>query len=159
EDPRDTVNKDYLNLMQEWSLVGLQKSQPVNHGIYNIDPYTNNFNMFTINGKCFPATSPMPVNYKDIVRLRLAAVQIDHHPMHLHGHQFIVEKADGNPISAKNRILKNTVLVASGETWDVIFKADNPGIWPFHCHISHHMSNNFTYGTGGMFTTIVYKES
>ncbi|WP_411679988.1 multicopper oxidase domain-containing protein [Clostridium thailandense] len=37
--------------------------------------------------------------------------------------------------------------------WDVLFRADNPDIWPFHCHIS----NNFTDGTGGMFTTLAYK--
>ena len=44
--------------------------------------------MFTINGKCFPSTSPMPIKYGDIVRLRLGAIQINHHPMHIHGHQF-----------------------------------------------------------------------
>jgi FtsP/CotA-like multicopper oxidase with cupredoxin domain len=76
--------------------------------------------------------------------------------MHIHGHQFKVENADGNPLDKDNMILKNTILVASGETWDVIFKANNPGVWPFHCHISHHMSNNLTKGTGGMFTTLVY---
>lgn len=76
-----------------------------------------------------------------------------HHPMHIHGHQFLVGKADGNPIADSNRIFKNTILVAAGETWDVLFKADNPGIWPFHCHIL----NNFTDGAGGMFTTLVYQ--
>lgn len=99
----------------------------------------------------------MRVEYDDIVRLRLGAIQINHHPMHIHGHQFLVEKADGNPIGDNNRILKNTILVATGETWDVLFKANNPGIWPFHCHISHHVSNNLTDGPGGMFTTLVYE--
>ena len=78
--------------------------------------------------------------------------------MHLHGHQFAVEKADGYPIECYDRMLKNTILVASGETWDVVFKANNPGIWPIHCHIAHHVSNNFTDGTGGMFTTLVYQK-
>lgn len=156
-DPCDKADRDYLNLMQEWSLVGLKKGETVKFGVYNIEPFTDAFNMFTINGKSFPYTTPMPIEYGDIVRLRLGAIQINNHPMHLHGHQFEVEKADGNIINPKDRILKNTILVATGETWDVIFKADNPGIWPFHCHISHHISNNFTYGTGGMFTTLVYK--
>lgn len=62
----------------------------------------------------------------------------------------------GDIVRLRYRLLKNTILVASGETWDVLFEADNPGIWPLHCHISHHMSNNFTDGIGGMFTTIVY---
>lgn len=51
---------------------------------------------------------------------------------------------------------KNAINVASGETYDVQFLADNPGIWPFHCHIPHHMTNNMTEPTGGMFTTIIY---
>ncbi|MBC2566671.1 multicopper oxidase domain-containing protein, partial [Clostridium saccharobutylicum] len=151
------VNKDYLLLMQEWSLVGLEKGKKVEPGQYNLKPFSMDFNMFTINGKSFPSTTPMPVEYDDIVRLRLGTIQINHHPMHIHGHQFLVEKADGNLIADNDRIFKNTILVAAGETWDVLFKANNPGIWPFHCHISHHVSNNFTDGTGGMFTTLVYK--
>ena len=153
----DFISKDYLLLMQEWNLVDLEKGSKVEHGQYNLNPFAMDFNMFTINGKSFPYTTPMTIEYDDIVRLRLGAIQINHHPMHIHGHQFLVEKADGNPIAPNDRILKNTILVASGETWDVLFKADNPGIWPFHCHISHHISNNFTDGTGGMFTTLVYK--
>ncbi|KMT22532.1 multicopper oxidase family protein [Clostridium cylindrosporum] len=151
------VDKDYLLLMQEWSLVGPKKGEKVKPGVYELNPFTNEFNMFTINGKSFPAVTPMPINYGDIVRLRFGAIQINHHPMHLHGHQFQVEKADGNPIDPNNRILKNTILVASGETWDVLFKADNPGTWPIHCHISHHIANNFTEGVGGMFSTLVYQ--
>ncbi|WP_257788401.1 multicopper oxidase family protein [Clostridium saccharobutylicum] len=154
---KKNVNKDYLLLMQEWSLVGLEKGKKVEPGQYNLKPFSMDFNMFTINGKSFPSTTPMPVEYDDIVRLRLGTIQINHHPMHIHGHQFLVEKADGNLIADNDRIFKNTILVAAGETWDVLFKANNPGIWPFHCHISHHVSNNFTDGTGGMFTTLVYK--
>ncbi|MFJ7839223.1 multicopper oxidase family protein [Lysinibacillus sphaericus] len=156
-DPHEiNVNKDYLLLMQEWSLSGLQKGEKVKTGQYHLNPFAMEFNMFTINGKSFPSTTPMAIEYGDIVRLRLGAIQINHHPMHIHGHQFLIEKSDGNSI-VNNRIFKNTILVATGETWDVIFKANNPGIWPFHCHIAHHVSNNFTDGTGGMFTTLVYK--
>ncbi|MBD7911586.1 multicopper oxidase family protein [Clostridium cibarium] len=157
-DPHEKdINKDYLLLMQEWGLDGLEKGKKIEHGQYNLNPFTMDFNMFTINGKSFPYTTPMSIEYDDMVRLRLGAIQTNHHPMHIHGHQFLVEKADGNPINDMNRVFKNTILVATGETWDVLFKADNPGIWPFHCHISHHMSNNFTDGPGGMLTTLVYK--
>lgn len=160
-DPKESysnskVDRDYLLLMQEWSLVGLEKRTQVEAGTYKLNPFAHNFNMFTINGKSFPATSPMPIEYGDTVRLRFGAIQINHHPMHLHGHQFVVEKADGNPISCDNTIKKNTILVASGETYDVLFKANNPGVWPIHCHIAHHISNNMTDATGGMFTTLVY---
>lgn len=157
-DPHErNINKDYLLLMQEWSLKGIKKGENVKQGHYHLDPFSMDFNMFTINGKCFPSTTAMPVKNDDLVRLRLGTIQINHHPMHIHGHQFLIEKADGNPIADYDRILKNTILVAAGETWDVLFRANNPGVWPFHCHISHHVSNNFANGTGGMFTTLVYK--
>jgi FtsP/CotA-like multicopper oxidase with cupredoxin domain len=84
------VNKDYLLLMQEWHLVGLKKGEEVKPDVYKLDPFTNDFNMFTINGKSFPATTPMPIEYGDLVRLRLGEIQINHHPMHIHGHQFKV---------------------------------------------------------------------
>jgi hypothetical protein len=156
-DPEDSIDRDYLLLVQEWKLEGPEKGKKVEPGSYKLDPYAMDFNMFTINGKSFPATTPMPIKYGDSVRLRFGATQVNHHPMHLHGHQFLVEKADGNPIDIKSRILKNTILVATGETWDVLFNANNPGVWPIHCHISHHMSNNFTDGMGGMFSTLVYQ--
>ena len=76
-DPQErNVNKDYLLLMQEWSLIGLEKGKKVEPGQYNLKPFTMDFNMFTINGKSFPSTTPMPVEYGDIVRLRLGAIQI-----------------------------------------------------------------------------------
>lgn len=78
------------------------------------------------------------------------------HPIHIHGHQFSVTASDGNKIKPENRMMKNTIHVSSGETWDIEFIANNSGIWPFHCHIPHHMSNNGTEPSGGMFTTIVY---
>jgi FtsP/CotA-like multicopper oxidase with cupredoxin domain len=79
------------------------------------------------------------------------------HPIHIHGHQFPVVASDGNTIPVQNRLLKNTIHVASGETWDIEFTANNSGVWPFHCHIPHHMSNNMNPQTGGMFTTIIYR--
>ncbi|MGO4537561.1 multicopper oxidase domain-containing protein [Paenibacillus sp. 2TAB19] len=50
----------------------------------------------------------------------------------------------------------NTIAVASGTTYDIEFAANNPGVWPLHCHMPHHTSNNFTKQTGGMFTTVKY---
>lgn len=79
------------------------------------------------------------------------------HPIHIHGHQFLITASDGNTIPYYNQMKKNTINVASGETWDIIFRTNNPGRWPFHCHIPHHMTNNMSKSTGGMFTTIIYE--
>lgn len=63
---------------------------------------------------------------------------------------------DGFPNQESAQIYKNTILVASGETWDVEFLANNPGIWPMHCHMPHHVTNNGAPAVGGMFTTVSY---
>lgn len=93
-------------------------------------------------------TKPFPVSYGDIVNIRFGNIQIHHHPIHLHGHEFKIVGADGFPIRKKNQIYKNTILVSSEETWDIEFEARNPGIWPVHCHMLHHITNNRIIGIG-----------
>lgn len=93
-------------------------------------------------------TKPLPVSYGDIVNIRFGNIQIHHHPIHLHGHEFKIVVADGFPIRKKNQIYKNTILVSSEETWDIEFEARNPGIWPVHCHMLHHVTNNRAIGIG-----------
>jgi len=44
----------------------------------------------------------------------------------------------------------DTINVASGETWEVAFRADNPGIWMDHCHTLWHAA-------GGMMLDIGYE--
>jgi FtsP/CotA-like multicopper oxidase with cupredoxin domain len=159
EDPYEYpsfIQKDYFFMLQEFALKGLDKGE-VKPGTYELDPKTDQFNFFTINGRCFPYTTPATVQYGEMVRIRLGNVGMNPHPMHLHGHQFWVTATDGNSLSIYQRYRKNTILVASGETYDIQFRAYNPGNWPFHCHIPHHLANNFTDSLGGMFTSIVYK--
>lgn len=152
----DISDRDYFIMLQEFKLKELPP-MVVKPGEYELDPMAHDFNFFTINGKCFPYVTPLEVIFGEQVRIRLANAMEDAHPMHLHGHQFEITAADGNPIPKHNTIKKNTLNAASGETWDIEFTAGNPGVWPFHCHIPHHMTNNMTEETGGMFTTIHYK--
>ncbi len=152
----DRANKDYFLMLEEFKLKGLEMGE-VKPGVYELDTMSESFNFFTINGKCFPATTPLPVKYGDLVRIRLGAVMHHAHPMHIHGHQFVVTAIDGNDVPTASLMKRNTVNVASGETYDVEFIADNEGIWPFHCHIPHHMTNNMGKELGGMTTTIVYQ--
>jgi len=151
------IQKDYFIMLHEFHLKDL-KMQEVKKGTYDIDPMSHDFNFFTMNGRCYPYTTPLEVMKGDMVRIRLGNIVMDPHPIHIHGHQFFVSASDGNTIPCYVRLKKNTILVASGETWDIEFKANNPGVWPFHCHIPHHMSNNMTSKMGGMFTTIVYNQ-
>jgi len=68
------------------------------------------------------------------------------HPMHLHGHSFQVTEIDGQRFSGA---LRDSVLVMPNSTVKVVFDADNPGLWAFHCHNLYHMA-------AGMFGTLVY---
>lgn len=163
-----TADREYLLLLQEWSVQtgdGMTKtgmSMPVGRehpsnsspNVYGIDPMSMDFNYFTMNGKAFPATAPLRVRSGESVRFRLANLSMDSHPMHLHGHFFRVVAADGMMITDK--LYKNTINVAPGETWDVEFVANNPGIWAFHCHKPHHATNDHSADTGGMFTVLRY---
>lgn len=151
----DRVDRDYFIMVQEFK-VNDQPSGTVKQGVFSVDPSSHEFNFFTVNGRCFPFTTPLTVRFGERIRVRFANAMMDAHPMHIHGHQFDIVASDGNPFTKSNYIKKNTINVASGETWDIEFNADSPGIWPFHCHIPHHMTNNMTQATGGMFTTVIY---
>lgn len=74
------------------------------------------------------------------------------HPFHLHGHKFWVLAIgrtgwfddkhytdDSGVMNFQNPILRDTVNIP-GFGWGVLrFVVDNPGVWPFHCHIGWHM--------------------
>ncbi|BCN31119.1 multicopper oxidase family protein [Anaeromicropila herbilytica] len=155
-DPYASItDRDYFIMLQEFELVGMPMGV-VMPGSYDINPMSHDFNFFTMNGRCFPYTTSLAVGYQEKIKVRLANAMMDAHPIHIHGHQFDVVASDGNSIANCGIMKKNTINVASGETWDIEFIANNPGIWPFHCHIPHHMSNNMTEPSGGMLTTIIY---
>ncbi len=59
------------------------------------------------------------------------------HPIHFHGQRFLVVARNGVPQT--NLVWKDTTLVKSGETVDIILDPSNPGEWMAHCHISEHL--------------------
>jgi hypothetical protein len=67
------------------------------------------------------------------------------HPMHLHGHNFWVLNEglgtwDGTIINANNPQRRDTQVVQGGGYAVLEYMQDNPGVWPFHCHIAWHVS-------------------
>ncbi|CAL5064690.1 unnamed protein product [Urochloa decumbens] len=86
----------------------------------------------------------------------LAANNSETHPWHLHGHDFWVlgygigrfdPAVHPATYNLKDPILKNTVAVHPYGWTALRFKADNPGVWAFHCHIEAH----FFMGMGIVF--------
>ncbi len=59
-----------------------------------------------------------------------------HHPFHIHGERFLVLSRDG--VTEPNLVWKDTVLVTTGQTVDILMDGSNPGLWMAHCHIAEH---------------------
>jgi FtsP/CotA-like multicopper oxidase with cupredoxin domain len=84
----------------------------------------------------------------DRVKLRLVN-EMDsdhpmHHPFHLHGAgRFLVLARDG--VAEPNLVWKDTVLVRTGQTVDILFDVTNPGLWMAHCHIAEHMQSGMMF--------------
>jgi FtsP/CotA-like multicopper oxidase with cupredoxin domain len=71
-----------------------------------------------------------------------------HHPFHVHGAgRVLVLSRDG--VVEPNLVWKDTVLVRTGETVDILLDVSNPGHWMAHCHIAEH------HESGMMFSFIV----
>ena len=67
-----------------------------------------------------------------------------HHPFHMHGAgRFLVLARDG--VSEPNLVWKDTVLVRTGQTVDILFDVTNPGLWMAHCHIAEHMQSGMMF--------------
>lgn len=66
------------------------------------------------------------------------------HPIHFHGQRFLVVARDG--VTQSNLVWKDTVLVAAGETVDILLDTTNPGTWMAHCHIAEHLESGMMFG-------------
>jgi FtsP/CotA-like multicopper oxidase with cupredoxin domain len=84
----------------------------------------------------------------DQVKLRLVN-EMDsdhpmHHPFHIHGAgRFVILARDGVP--EENLVWKDTVLVRTGETVDILLDVTNPGRWMAHCHIAEHHESGMMF--------------
>jgi FtsP/CotA-like multicopper oxidase with cupredoxin domain len=67
-----------------------------------------------------------------------------HHPFHVHGAgRFLVISRDSEPEA--NLVWKDTVLVRTGETVDILLDVTNPGVWMAHCHIAEHHESGMMF--------------
>ncbi|WP_024882238.1 copper oxidase [Methylosinus sp. LW3] len=116
---------------------------------YDVDPGTyvpkvvemTNFNMWTFNNRVFPGIDPLVVRLNDRVRVRMGNLSMTNHPIHLHGHHFVVTGTDGGWIPLSAQLPEATVDVPVGTIRAFELVANNPGDWALHCHKSHHTMN------------------
>lgn len=66
------------------------------------------------------------------------------HPIHFHGQRFLVLARDG--VKETNLVWKDTALIPSGQTVDILLDASNPGKWMAHCHIAEHLEAGMMFG-------------
>lgn len=103
--------------------------------------------IWSLNGVAWsPEVPPLPVAKGERVALVLTNSTGMPHPMHLHGHRFQVAAIGREEFSGA---VRDTVRVPARGRVVVVFDADNPGTWAFHCHMLYHME-------AGMFTTLRY---
>jgi hypothetical protein len=133
------VDRDFGIILQGWALLP-------NNTIPN--SLAMEFNWLTMNGKAGPATTPMLCKLGERVRIRIVNLGMDHHPIHIHGHQFYLTGTEGGRIRTTAVEPANTVLVGVAQARDIEFVANNPGDWHFHCHLPHHMMNQMASMVG-----------
>jgi len=105
----------------------------------------------SLNGKSFPATAPIVVKQGEWVAITYYNEGVQSHPMHLHQFPQLVTARDGIPLDQPYWV--DTLLVAPGERYTVMFQADKVGTWAFHCHILTHAER--ATGMFGMVTAVV----
>lgn len=89
----------------------------------------------------------MDINWKfkkwDKVKIRIfndpKSAHPMQHPIHFHGQRFLVLNTNGK--KNDNLVWKDTVLLPSGDSVDILLDASNLGNWMAHCHISEHLES------------------
>lgn len=99
-------------------------------------------NVFTLNGKAFPATEPIRARVGEPILFRIIGSGQYVHPIHIHGAPFEIVATDGHEVPEAARLTKDTVLVGPGERYDILWTPTRPGTWLLHCHINHHATND-----------------
>ena len=133
------VDRDFGLIFQEWALL---PNNPTPNTL------SMEFNWLTINGRAGPATTPLLVRQGERVRIRMINLGMDHHPIHMHGHQWWVTGTEAGRIPKSAWIPGNTVLLGVAQSRDVEFEAKHLGDWMLHCHLPHHMMNHMASMVG-----------
>jgi CopA family copper-resistance protein len=99
-----------------------------------------------LNGKTEDEAAPIVIEPKKRYRVIFTNNTMMHHPMHIHGHWFILRNGHG----AYDPLL-HTIDVPPGATVTADFDANADGQWFFHCHHLYHMmagmAQTFQYST------------
>ena len=129
-------------LVMDGGAMGGLRSGIYNGQKLNARELINNGMIWTLNGIAGMPERPMLTASKgSIIEIPLVNNTVFGHAMHMHGNHFQERLADGTMGPHRD-----TLLVDRGETKTIVFEAENPGKWLFHCHmLSHQAAGMKTY--------------
>ena len=127
------VDRDFVFLLNAYDIEPGAATPKVNTML--------DFNLWTWNSRAFPGIDPLVVRQNDRVRIRVGNLTMTNHPIHLHGHEFVVTGTDGGWTPPASRWPEVTTDIAVGQMRAIEFDATDEGDWAFHCHKSHHTMN------------------
>ena len=105
----------------------------------------------SLNGKSFPATTPYSLRVGEVMKVNYQNEGLQGHPMHMHQPVGWIIAKDGKPLEVP--MPADTIWIAPGERYTVLYKATDPGVWAWHCHILSHAEG--ASGIFGMTTALV----
>ena len=108
----------------------------------------------SLNGKSFPATEPYTAKVGDTVLVNYYNEGLQAHPMHLHQPMGWIIAKDGKELLQP--IPGDTINIAPGERYTVLYQMVDPGVWAWHCHILTHAERDD--GMFGMVTAFIVEE-
>jgi len=127
KDYKPRVDHDYGVILQEWAVLPS-----------NTVPNTAamEFNWLTFTAFPAPMTTPLLARLGSRVRLRFVNLGMDHHPIHLHGHQFVMtgnrrRQGAGKHVVSDEHRAGGGGASASGRVRGEISGAQ----WMLHCHL------------------------
>ena len=127
------VDRDFCFLLNAFDVEPGSKTPKINTML--------DFNIWCWNSRVFPAIDSLNVRLNDRVRIRVGNLTMTNHPIHLHGHEFLVTGTDGGPTPPGTRWHEVTTDVAVGQMRQIELIANEEGDWAMHCHKSHHTMN------------------
>ena len=108
----------------------------------------------SLNGKSFPATEPTTIKVGEVLLVNYLNEGLMAHPMHLHQPVGWIIAKDGVPLDEP--MPGDTINIAPGERYTVLYMPEEPGVWAWHCHILNHAEG--PTGMFGMVTALIVEQ-
>lgn len=105
---------------------------------------------YSSNPDVYGQVNPFIIKYGETVEIVVNNNHNNLHPWHLHGHVFqVIQRGDPDvgPFSgywanvSSTPMKRDTIMANKLSNVVIRFKADNPGVWAFHCHIEWHIES------------------